>query len=86
MSAQHKTISFAELAYKLDEIIVSFESIADPQKNKLVESLKIANAGPEQIQELIDYIRVCVKYQKFNIESLQRENEYLNKLLEDKNQ
>jgi len=86
MSVQHKTISFAELAYRLDEIIESFEDSVDSQKNKLVESFKIANAGPEQIQKLIDYIRVCVKYQKFNIEALQRENEYLKKLLEDKNQ
>ena len=37
------------------------------------------------LQELLDYLRVCIKYQAFDLEATRRENTYLRKLLEDNN-
>jgi hypothetical protein len=37
------------------------------------------------LQEALDYLRVCIKYQLFDLEATRRENEYLKKLLEDRN-
>jgi len=33
----------------------------------------------------LDYLRVCIKYQSFDLEATRRENTYLRKLLEDSN-
>ena len=37
------------------------------------------------LQELVDYLRVCIKYQAFDLEATRRENRYLKKLLEENN-
>jgi len=34
---------------------------------------------------LLDYLRVCIKYQTFDLEATRRENQYLRKLLEESN-
>jgi len=34
---------------------------------------------------LLDYLRVCIKYQAFDLEATRRENAYLRKLLEESN-
>jgi len=33
----------------------------------------------------MDYLRICIKYQAFDLEATRRENEYLKRLLEDRN-
>jgi hypothetical protein len=38
------------------------------------------------LQESLDYLRVCIKYQVFDLEATRRENEYLKKLLEENNE
>ena len=37
----------------------------------------------DRLQELLDYLRVCIKYQVFDLEATRRENQYLRKLLEE---
>jgi hypothetical protein len=37
----------------------------------------------DSLHELLDYLRVCIKYQAFDLEATRRENEYLRKLLEE---
>jgi len=36
------------------------------------------------LQESLDYLRICIKYQLFDLEATRRENEYLKKLLEER--
>ena len=35
------------------------------------------------LQESLDYLRLCIKYQLFDLEATRRENMYLRKLLEE---
>ena len=32
-----------------------------------------------KLQEVLDYLRVCIKYQEFDLEATRRENEFLKK-------
>jgi uncharacterized FlaG/YvyC family protein len=75
---------------KLKELVKEFGEAADPQASKLHKLAEQAQANRKQLensinrlQELLDYLRVCIKYQAFDLEATRRENEYLRKLLED---
>jgi len=64
----------------------------DPKHRKLADLARKAEANRKQLQksidtlqELLDYLRVCIKYQTFDLEATRRENDYLRKLLEEKN-
>ena len=39
----------------------------------------------DKLQELLDYFRICIKYQVFDLEVTRRENEILRKLLRENN-
>lgn len=56
------------------------ESLARDTKN----SQKKLRATVDGLQESLDYLRVCIKYQAFDLEATRRENEYLKRLLEEK--
>jgi len=64
---------------KLNELVKEFGEAVDPQHRKLANLAKQAQAN----QESLDYLRVCIKYQLFDLEATRRENAYLRKLLED---
>ena len=77
---------------KLNELASEFEDAANPHHEKLADLAKQAQANRQQLeksinslQESLDYLRVCIKYQVFDLEATRRENEYLRKLLEDQN-
>jgi hypothetical protein len=77
---------------KLNELVKEFGDGADPQHRKLVRLAKEAQANRKKLeksinslQESLDYLRVCIKYQVFDLEATRRENEYLRKLLEENN-
>jgi len=36
-----------------------------------------------ELQKSLDHLRICIKYQIFDLEATRRENEYLRKLLEE---
>ena len=62
----------------------------NPQHKKLAKLAQQAQANRKKLeksigslQESLDYLRVCVKYQVFDLEATRRENEYLRKLLEE---
>jgi len=76
---------------KLNELVKEFGSMADPQHRKLAILAKQARDCRKQLrksvdslQESLDYLRICIKYQLFDLEATHRENEYLRKLLEEK--
>ena len=75
---------------KLNELVKEFGDAADPQHRKLADLAKQAQVNRKKLeksinslQESLDYLRVCIKYQLFDLEATRRENEYLRKLLEE---
>lgn len=77
---------------KLNELVKEFGEAADPNRKKLADLAKQAQANRQKLeksisslQESLDYLRVCIKYQVFDLEATRRENEYLRKLLEENN-
>ena len=77
---------------KLNELVKEFGEGADPQNRKLAKLAKQAQANRKKLessinslQESLDYLRVCIKYQVFDLEATRRENQYLRKLLEESN-
>jgi hypothetical protein len=78
------------LGDKLDEVldIVEGKVPTGPQDKKLFELAKQAQVGRQklqkslaQLQESLDYLRVCIKYQAFDLEATRRENARLRELL-----
>lgn len=80
------------LENKLNELVKEFGEAVDPQHRKLANLAKEAQANRQKLeksinslQESLDYLRVCIKYQLFDLEATRRENKYLRKLLEENN-
>lgn len=79
----------AKLEDKLNELLKEFGGATDPQCVKLAMLAKEAGENQKQLvksvnslQESLDYLRICIKYQLFDLEATRRENDYLRKLLE----
>ena len=79
------------LGDKLNKLVKEFGGKANPQHKKLVTLGKQAQEKQRRLQkcvnslqESLDYLRLCIKYQAFDLESTRRENEYLRKLLDRK--
>ena len=82
----------AQFEDKLNELAKEFGGPADPQYKKLTlfakqddESRKKLEKNVDKLQESLDYLRVCIKYQLFDLEATRRENEYLKKILGENN-
>jgi len=78
-----------ELSDQVDDLIKKLENSDDPQDNGLAEKAKKMRVNQKEfeksitnLQESLDYLRICVKYQVFDLEATRRENEYLRRLLE----
>lgn len=81
----------AELESEVNELVKAFGRSTDPQHRKIAELTKRANDSQKQLkksvnslQESLDYLRVCIKYQLFDLEATKRENKYLKKMLDEK--
>jgi hypothetical protein len=77
---------------KLNELVKEFGETADPQHKKLAKLAKQSRANRKKLeksmnslQESLNYLRVCIKYQAFDLEATRRENKCLRKLLEERN-
>ena len=82
----------ASIEGALNELVKQFGESTNPSHQKLADLARKAEANRKQLQksintlqELLDYLRVCIKYQAFDLEATRRENTYLRKLLEDHN-
>ena len=80
----------AHIEDRLNELVKEFGESTEPQHQKLAELAQQAQENRKKLetsitrlQESLDYLRVCIKYQIFDLEATRRENEYLRKLLED---
>lgn len=81
----------AQLEDKVKELVKEFGGTIDPQYKKLAMLTKEAQDSQKQLQkgvcslqESLDYLRVCIKYQLFDLEATRRENKYLREMLEEK--
>jgi len=77
---------------KLKELVEEFGGMADPQYRKLAKLAKQAQDSHRKLQrsvnslqESLDYLRICIKYQLFDLEATRRENKHLRKMLEENN-
>jgi len=80
-----------ELSDQVDNLIQELENSGNPQDNELVKKAKKMLLNQKEfdksivkLQESLDYLRICIKYQVFDLEATRRENEYLRKLLENR--
>ncbi len=80
----------AKFEHKLNDLVREFGSNTNPQTEKLAELAQQAKESHNQLrksitnlQEVLDYLRVCIKYQAFDLEATRRENSYLKKLIEE---
>jgi hypothetical protein len=80
----------AQLEDKLKELVKEFGGAAELQYAKLDtpptrggESQRKLEKSVSNLQESLDYLRICIKYQLFDLEATRRENEYLRKILGD---
>ncbi len=81
----------ARLEDKLNELVKEFGGMMEPQHRKLAMLVKQARDSHRRLQksvnnlqESLDYLRVCIKYQLFDLEATRRENKYLRDMLEEK--
>jgi hypothetical protein len=81
----------AGLEDKLNELVREFGGMTNPQHRKLAMLAKKARDNHKRLQksinslqESLDYLRVCIKYQLFDLEATRRENKYLRDILEEK--
>ncbi len=82
----------AKFEHKLNDLVKEFGSNTNPQTQKLADLAQQAKESHNQLrksitnlQEVLDYLRVCIKYQAFDLEATRRENSYLKKLIEEDN-
>jgi len=73
---------------KLKELVKEVGGMAEPQSTNLAALAKQAQDNRKKLeksvntlQESLDYLRICIKYQLFDLEATRRENAYLRKLL-----
>lgn len=81
----------ANIEQKLKELVEQFSSAPNSSYTKLAtlakeaqETHKKLEKSVDSLQEAVDYLRVCIKYQLFDLEATRRENKYLRKLLEER--
>ena len=67
---------------QLDKLIKEFNKPSPLKTSKKPE--KPVKEAINNLQEVIDYLRVCIKYTVWDLEATRRENAYLRGLLEGK--
>jgi len=82
----------AHIEKKLNELVKELGSALSPQNEKIValtqqskDAHKQLKSNLDKLQESLDYLRVVIKYQAFDLEATRRENTYLKKLINDRN-
>ena len=80
------------LEQKLNELVKELGGVTNTKHRKLISAARDVKNGHDKLkrsvdrlQESLDYLRVCIKYQIFDLEATRRENKYLKRLLDDKN-
>ena len=81
----------ASFENKLNELMKELDSSHSSGSEKLItlasQTQKLRSQLKEKVdglQEALDYLKILVKYQLFDLEATRRENQHLRKLLDDK--
>ena len=81
----------ASFENKLNELMKELDSSHSSGGERLItlasQTQKLHNQLKEKVdglQDALDYLKILVKYQLFDLEATRRENQHLRKLLEDK--
>ena len=81
-----------KFAYELNDLVKEVGGLNKPQYAKLAmlarqacDNRKKLKQHIDFLQDSLDYLRICIKYQIFDLEATKRENKYLRKMLEEKN-
>jgi len=79
-----------ELGDQVDNLIREFENSDDPQDHEFARKAKKMRLNQKEfeksltnLQESLDYLRLCIKYQFFDLEATRREISYLRRLLKE---
>ena len=90
MGGRVRVMDEPKLEDKLKELVKEFGGMANPQHKKLAMLAKQARESHKQLQksvntlqESLDYLRICIKYQLFDLEATRRENKDLRRRLEE---
>ena len=79
-----------KLEDRLNELVKELTGVAEPRcaksamPGKEVQDSKPFAKDIDSLQESLDYLRICVKYQLFDLEATSRENKFLRRLLEER--
>ena len=79
-----------KLEDRLNELVKELTGVAEPRgtrsamPGKEIQDSKPSTKDMDSLQESLDYLRICVKYQLFDLEATRRENKYLRQLLEER--
>jgi len=96
MVEKQRKLKRSDVKLQLNEIITIFHKVTNIKKPEKLGTKDFAKIDPakkgatfaakksDSLQELIDYLRVCVKYMVFSSEAANRELEYLRELLKQK--
>jgi hypothetical protein len=80
----------AKLEDRLNELVKELTGVAEPRgvksamPGKEVRDNEPSAKDIDRLQESLDYLCICVKYQLFDLEATRRENKYLRQLLEER--
>ncbi|MCX5634699.1 MAG: hypothetical protein NTW55_02500 [Planctomycetota bacterium] len=81
----------ASFENKLNELMKELDSSHSSEGERLItlasQTQKLRSQLKEKVdglQEALDYLKILVKYQLFDLEATRRENQHLRKLLDDK--
>ena len=79
-----------KLEDRLNKLVKELTGVAEPRGMKsAMPGKEIRDSEPsakdiDSLQESLDYLRICVKYQLFDLEATRRENKFLRRLLEER--
>ena len=77
-----------KLEDRLNELVKELTGVAESRgiksamPDKEVQDSEPSAKDIDRLQESLDYLCICVKYQLFDLEATRRENKYLRQLLE----
>ena len=80
----------AKLEDRLNELVKELTGVAGSRgmksamPDKEVQDSEPSAKDIDRLQESLDYLCICVKYQLFDLEATRRENKYLRQLLEER--
>lgn len=83
-------MEITKIEEKINELVKEFSGAPRPNTVRIIPvgkkqtQNKPAKKTANSLQESLNYLRVCIKYQIFDIEATRRENKYLRKMLDSK--